>query len=114
MGFKMDTIVCAHCGYGFIAFDQSLIVAHQMQPTVEWLADGNGQCFADSIRVTHRQCQYADTIPGEMDRHNLWDRWFPLATLNKYIKIIRGMRWDDTERANKTINEVIQDANKRN
>ena len=109
----MDPIVCAHCGYGFTTVDQSLMVAHQMQPTVEWLADGNGQCFADSIRVTHRQCQYADTMPDEMDRHNLWDRWFPLATLNKYIKIIRGMRWDDTKRANKTINEVIQNANKR-
>lgn len=105
----MDQIVCTHCGWAFDADEGPERLA-----TIEWLANSNGQCFADSIRITHRMCQYADTIGEDMDRHKLWDRWFPLATLNKYIKIIRGMQWDDPQRANKTINEVIQHANKRN
>lgn len=104
----MDQIVCTHCGWAFNATDTD-----ERTPTVEWLAGDDGQCYADSIRVTHRMCQYADTIPEDMNRHNLWDRWFPLATLNKYIKIIRGMNWDNPTRATQTINEVIQDANKR-
>lgn len=107
----MDQIVCTHCGWAFYDKEQTQT---ERVATVEWLADSTGLCFADSIRVTHRMCQYADTIGDDMDRHDLWDRWFPLATLNKYIKIIRGMRWDDSQRAMQTINEVIQDANKRN
>ena len=105
----MDQIVCTHCGWAFYTDETPERVA-----TVEWLADSNGQCFADSIRVSHRMCQYADTIPTDMEHHNLWDRWFPLATLNKYIKIITGMDWDNPTRAMQTINEVIRDADKRN
>lgn len=108
MGSNMDQIVCTHCGWAFEQTNTEKVA------TVEWLADANGKCFADSIRVTHRMCQYADTIGTDMDQHQLWDRWFPLATLDKYIKIIRGMCWDNSKRAMQTINEVIQNESKRN
>lgn len=102
-------VVCTHCGWAFYA-DES----PERAPVVEWLANSDGVCYADSIRVVHHMCQYADTIGNEMDHHQLWDRQFPLATLNKYIKLIHSMAWDDPALAIQTINEVMEYANKRN
>lgn len=75
---------------------------------VEWLSTSKGIALAETLRVSHLECQYHRTDSARLYENDLYDHWLPLDKLELYVEIALEMGWDDPVLMLKIINQFIE------
>ena len=98
-------MICQQC--------ENQIYEHSQGPeagTIEWLVDEYGCGFSETIRASHRACNYysIEIHKTKMISQSLFDRWLPLFEFKWHREIYQEQLWNDKTKADNNIRTLLE------
>lgn len=76
---------------------------------IEWLVDQFGVGLAETLRATHRECNYFNSEHrSRMMDYNLFDRWLPLFGYRFHSEIYDEQFWDFKSSADEKLKKLLE------